>query len=132
MGFLKDWLDSMVPEACLVCERPLDRCLCGMKQAQTIRIKPRLARVTRAPGREEWTQWRENPTTEFVMAALRRNADEHADQWHDISWNGGVADQSTLDALRERADALRGIAEADYEAFCETLGLEPEAAQNAA
>lgn len=88
--------------------------------------RPRLVAVRAAPKRDEWDIWRDNPVTQFVMAALRRNADEHAEQWHEISWQGGNADQRQLDALRERADALRGIAEADYEAFCETLGLAPE------
>ena len=35
------------------------------------------------------------------------------------------ADQRLLDAMRERSDALLGFT-ADYEAFCQTLGLEPE------
>jgi hypothetical protein len=76
--------------------------------------------------------WRADPTTRFLVAALIRNADECADQWHQLSWVGGNADQRTLDGLRERADTLRGIAEADYDALCEVLGLEPEKEERAA
>jgi hypothetical protein len=88
--------------------------------------KPKLATVRNAPSRDEFAAWRQDPTTAFVMAALLRNAVECEDKWFIDSWEAGKADQRTLDGLRERADALRGIAEADYEAFCETLGLEPE------
>lgn len=90
------------------------------------RTKARLAVVNHAPGRDEFKAWRDDPTTEFVMAALLRNADEHKELWLAESWNTGEADQERLIALRERADALRGIAEASYEGLCETLGLEPD------
>jgi hypothetical protein len=84
------------------------------------------------PSRDEFAAWRADPTTRFLVAALIRNADECADQWHQLSWVGGNADQRTLDGLRERADTLRGIAEADYDALCEVLGLEPEKEERAA
>jgi hypothetical protein len=95
--------------------------------AQEMTPRPRLAAVRHAPSRDDFLAWRDEPVTKFIMAALVRNADECAQQWMLASWEGGTADQRTLDGLRERADALRGIAEADYEAFCETLGLEPQA-----
>ena len=102
-------------------------------QASTARLaldriaktKPRLAAVNRAPSREEFAAWRDDPSTRFVMAALARNAEECREKWLNLSWDRGEADQRTLDALRERSDALLGFT-ADYEAFCETLGLEPE------
>lgn len=86
--------------------------------------KPRLAAVRQAPAREEFAAWRDNPTTRFVMAALVRNAEECREKWVQMSWESGQADQRALDGLRERADALLGFT-ADYDAFCETLGLEP-------
>ncbi len=94
--------------------------------------KPRLVAVRRAPGRDEWNSWRDNPVTEFVMASLARNADEYADEWHRLSWVEGKCDPMALETLRARSDILRGIAEADYEAFCEVLGLEPEEPPHAA
>ena len=84
-----------------------------------------------APSRDEFATWRDDPVTRFVMAALDRNADECRDEWLRKSWNTGEADQAVLIGLRERADALLGFT-ADYEAFCETLGLEPEAEEAAA
>jgi hypothetical protein len=91
----------------------------------------RLVRAIEAPSRDEFAAWRDDPTTRFVMHALQRNADECRDEWLRKSWDGGQADQRTLDGLRERADALLGFT-ADYEAFCETLNLEPEQEEQAA
>lgn len=89
-------------------------------------VKPFLA-----PSRDEFEAWRDDPVTCFVMAALLRNADECRDEWLRLSWEIGEADQRKLDALRERSDALLGFT-ADYEAFCETLDLEPEQEEQAA
>lgn len=85
-----------------------------------------------APTRDEFAAWRADPTTRFLMAALSRNADECGEAWHQYSWVAGKADQTMLDGLRERADTLRGIVEADYDALCEVLGLEPEKEERAA
>jgi hypothetical protein len=84
-----------------------------------------------APSRDEFAAWRDDPVTRFVMRALERNADECREEWLRKSWEAGQADQRTLDALRERSDALLGFT-ADYEAFCETLGLEPQEEEQAA
>ena len=84
-----------------------------------------VAIAKQAPSRDEFAAWRDEPTTQFVMAALARNADECREAWMAASWEGGEADQRKLDGLRERSDALLGFT-ADYEAFCQTLGLAPE------
>jgi hypothetical protein len=91
----------------------------------------RLVKPLAAPSRDEFAAWRDDPTTQFVMRALQRNADEYREEWLRKSWGGGQADQRTLDGLRERADALLGFT-ADYEAFCETLNIEPEQEEQAA
>ena len=88
--------------------------------------RPRLAVVREAPSKEEFAAWRDEPITQFVMAALVRNAEECREAWMLESWERGKADELTLHALRERSDALLGFT-ADYEAFCETLRLEPQA-----
>lgn len=77
-----------------------------------------------APTAEEFSAWRDEPVTRFVMAALERNAEECREEWLRQSWETGQADPTILTGLRERADALLGFT-AGYEAFCETLGLEP-------
>lgn len=94
-------------------------------------FKPRFVKPITAPSREEFTAWRDDPTTRFVMAALARNAEECREEWLRQSWQTGEADQNALTGLRERADALLGFT-ADYEAFCETLALEPEPEEEAA
>lgn len=111
---LADWFLSRVGDGQPTASNPI------------VRIVPTLT----APSRDEFAAWRDNPTTRFVMAALARNADECREQWMQHSWNRGDADQITLTALRERSDALLGFT-ADYEAFCETLNLEPEEEQAA-
>jgi hypothetical protein len=98
----------------------------GVAATVALQPKPRLATVRSAPSRDEFAAWRDDPTTRFIMAALARNAEECRDQWLSLSWDSGKADQRMLDGLRERSDALLGFT-ADYEAFCETLGLKPEA-----
>lgn len=118
---LRDWFESNFPP--LQQTRGVISAGADFVQAP----KPRLASVNVAPSRDEFTAWRADPTTQFVMAALRRNADECREQWLAVSWEGGNADQRKLDGLRERSDALLGFT-ADYEAFCETLGLEQEKA----
>jgi hypothetical protein len=87
--------------------------------------KPHLASVNRAPSREEFARWHDDDVTKFVMAALRRNHEECREEWTALSWGTGHADEKVLIGLRERADALEGFT-GDYEAFCETLNLEPE------
>src|SRR4051812_42610658 len=52
-----------------------------------------------APSRDEFAAWRADPTTLFLMAALRRNADECADDWHQRSWVHGKADPLELVGL---------------------------------
>jgi len=94
------------------------------------RPKPRLAAVNRAPSREEFARWRDDDVTQFVFAALKRNSEECREQWVQSSWEGGLCDPEQLIALRERSDALEGFT-ASYEAFCETLDLEPEPTEGA-
>jgi hypothetical protein len=88
--------------------------------------KPRLATVRHAPDRESFLAWRDHPVTQFVMAGLARNAEECREEWLKRSWGTGVAEQTDLTGLRERADAIMGLVDAGYEAWCETLGLEPD------
>lgn len=102
-----------------------DGCAFEGEASAYVRPKPQIAVVRDAPSREDFAAWRDHPVTQFVMAGLRRNAGEHRDLWASESWNTGHADQAQLTVLRERADAMMGLVEADYEAWCETLGLEP-------
>lgn len=97
----------------------------GRNMDAAVRSQPRLAAVRTAPSRDEFAAWRDDPTTQFVMNALFRNAEECREHWLALSWESGEADQRKLDALRERSDALLGFT-ADYDAFCITLNLEPE------
>lgn len=120
---MKKWLESAFgyvdPISAAVVEASADL-------AREMAPKPRLATVRQAPSRDEFDAWRDEPITQFVMAALIRNAEECREAWMDASWHGGNADQRSLDTYKARADALLGFT-ADYAAFVETLGLEPQA-----
>jgi hypothetical protein len=88
--------------------------------------KPRLATVRSAPSREEFAAWRDHPVTQFVFAAYREQIATCEQSWLAQSWEGGTADQETLNELKARADTYAALEESDYEAFCEAVGVEPE------
>lgn len=77
------------------------------------------------PTREDFTRWREDPVTRFVLKAHRQMAEDCKDKWAKISWDNGVANQASLDELRYRADTYEAISEAGYESYCDALGEAP-------
>jgi hypothetical protein len=95
-------------------------------------LKPRLAAVRSAPSREEFAAWRDHPVTQFVFAAYRAQIETCERSWLAQSWEGGTADQKTLDDLKARADTYAALEESDYEAFCDACGVEPEPVEQGA
>lgn len=85
-----------------------------------------------APSREEFRAWRADPTTRFVMQALRNSAELQKAGWEAASWDSGNADPLALREFRTRADAYLSIEEGTYEDFCERAGVEPEKEEQAA
>jgi hypothetical protein len=79
-----------------------------------------------APTRDEWAAWLDDPTTRFVMAALRRAASAQKVAWDDFAWHGGSSDQQLLTEYRTRADAYESIEAGAYEDFCAWAGVEPD------
>ncbi len=63
---------------------------------------------------EDFDQWRDNPVTQWVMAACAKAADGNRDAWIAASWDMGRADQAELTVLRTRADAYRALCDTDY------------------
>lgn len=88
--------------------------------------KPRLVVVNRAPAREEFAAWRDDPVTQFVFAALRAAQANQKAAWDEMSWVAGEADEMALCEYRTRADAYAGMEDADYDGFCEWAGVEPQ------
>lgn len=91
--------------------------------------KPKLVVVNHAPSRDEFRAWRDDPTTQFVFAALRTAQAEQKAAWDDYAWAGKPEPDDlspNLLILRTRADAYAAIEEADYEALCQWAGCEPE------
>lgn len=93
--------------------------------------KPRLAAVRRAPSRDAFATWRDNPVTQFVFAAMSAAQRAQQEMWTDASWRSGNVDHGALIELRARADAYAALEEASYEAFCEWAGVDPEGAKDA-
>jgi hypothetical protein len=93
--------------------------------------QPRLALVRNAPSREEWAAWRDDPTTLFVMAAMRGVAEAQKRSWDSIAWHGGKADPIALTEFRTRADAYESIESATYENMCAWADVDPEPMEEA-
>lgn len=68
---------------------------------------------------EEWDQWRNNPVTTWVMAALKKSSEAQRRAWVDASWEGGIADPLLLNELRTRADAYAAMSEVTFEGLKE-------------
>lgn len=118
MSWFRDMLDQRPSPAALAAQASAER--------RAWPLKPRLAAVNKAPDRETFATWQDHPVTAFVFAALRNAAAEQKAAWDDASWHAGEADQRLLTELRTRADAYDALGAADYEAFCEWAGVEPE------
>lgn len=67
------------------------------------------------PTAEDFEVWQSDPTTQWVMAGVKRFADLQQQAWAAVSWSLGKADQAKLDELRTRADAYEGLATLTYE-----------------
>lgn len=80
----------------------------------------------KAPTREDFTRWLDDPITIFVFEALSTAADAQQKAWNEVSWDGGSCDAELLVELRTRADAYKSLQEGTYEAFCEWLEVDPE------
>lgn len=78
-----------------------------------------------APTSEEFQRWRDDTVTRWVFQALANTADDNKAAWSELSWEGGIADQSKLTEMKTRADAYRAIIDAPYEAHCESNGDDP-------
>lgn len=65
--------------------------------------------------KEDFEDWKLNPTTIAVLAELARMADERKQLWLTKSWNEGVADERALAMLRGQAEGFGFAAKASYE-----------------
>lgn len=91
----------------------------------------RAAPIRSAPSRDEFKAWRNDPTTRFVMQALRTAAETQREAWIGQSWESQKADPLALKEFRTRADAYASMEEGSYEDFCRWAGVEPEKEQAA-
>lgn len=64
---------------------------------------------------EDFSAWREDPTTQAIVAALNAFADAQKTAWDLLSWEQGEADPMKLMELKTRADAYRALAELSFE-----------------
>lgn len=68
---------------------------------------------------EEFTAWREDPVTAWVMGELGKAAEAQKTAWIDATWSGGIADQEALTTLRTRADAYSALSQVTYDQLAE-------------
>lgn len=63
--------------------------------------------MTEAFELESWRDWLDLPETQtFLKKALPRLAEGRREQWLEMSWEGGAADQTALVSLRAQHDML--------------------------
>lgn len=77
------------------------------------------------PSRDDFSRWRDDFVTRWVMKAHATLAEDCKREWTGISWGNGSANEAALRELRTRADAYLALPDSTYEAFCETNGEEP-------
>lgn len=68
---------------------------------------------------EDLEQWRNNPVTTWVVAALKKSSEAQRRAWVDASWESGTADPLLLIELRTRADAYDAMSEVTFEGLKE-------------
>lgn len=66
---------------------------------------------------DEFAQWRDDPVTVRVLAALAGMAEAQKQGWLTASWEGGASDPMLLTELKTRADAYGALAEGSYADF---------------
>lgn len=75
-----------------------------------------------APTEDEFTIWRENPITAWVLAGVQRFADAQAPSFGALAWSADPAEWDALRLARERIksrqDAYEGLAALTYEQAC--------------
>jgi hypothetical protein len=72
------------------------------------------------PSEEEFTAWRDDRVTKWVMSACQKAAEENKQAWLEKSWGSGVADQMELTVCRVRADAYSALHETNYTGWLAT------------
>lgn len=68
---------------------------------------------------EDFQDWLDSPVTRWVLEAHKDFAGRLAQEWFDMSWNGGTADEKALIERKSRADAYLAIAEMTFERMTE-------------
>lgn len=71
---------------------------------------------------EEFASWREDPVTQWVLAACAKAADANRETWVAASWEGGQVDPLLRCELFTRADAYLALAQTDFEGWQKTHG----------
>lgn len=66
-------------------------------------------RKQKPPSEEDFTAWRENPVTMWVMRAYQQAADDAKAKWVARSWDAGVCDPAELIENRALAAAYEDI-----------------------
>lgn len=90
---------------------------------------------TRAPvNSEDFLAWKEHPVSQWVMAALRTQAEALRREWLSQTWGTELSGPTpkpdpdlllALVVLKTRADAYVSISETSYERLCELHGNDP-------
>ena len=64
---------------------------------------------------EEYAEWRQNPVTEWVVAAMEKQAAGIKAKWAEAAWSASEVDERTLIDAQARADCYRAIPDSEYD-----------------
>lgn len=69
------------------------------------------------PSEEEYTVWREDPVTRWVLLLCRKTAHQAFEAWSQGAWQSATADEKELIRDRTRADAYLALEQTDYDGW---------------
>lgn len=69
------------------------------------------------PSEDEFTVWREDPVTRWVLMLCRKTAHQAFEAWSRGAWESGTVDPQELVRDRTRADAYLALEQTDYDGW---------------
>ena len=77
------------------------------------------------PSPDEFSDWKDHPVTQFVIAGLKRYAEAQQEAWSVHAWMSGNLDPIALAKAKTRAECFADLANLSYNDACGAVGVEP-------
>lgn len=66
------------------------------------------------PSPEDFAEWLQHPTTEWIVSCMQKFADQQKAMWADLAWNGDLSEIMLTEA-KTRADCYLAVPNSHYE-----------------